>query len=46
MVDKLFLQQIMSWSLSDLAQSYDCKIQTYEDLEQLFNLILFDVKRG
>jgi len=46
MADKMFLQQLLTWSLSDLAQSYDCQIQTHKDLEKLFNMILLDVKKG
>lgn len=46
MENKLFIQQLITWSLSDLAQSYDCQIQTYKDLEKLFNMILLDVKKG
>ena len=46
MESNIFLKQIMSWYLADLEQSYDCQVQRLEDLEQLFNLILYDVKRG
>lgn len=46
MGNNLLLQHILTWSLADLAESYDLQVQLEDDLEQLIKLIIADVKGG
>ena len=46
MENKTVLEQILTWSLAELAQSYDCQVRSQDDLEKLFSLISADLNRG